>query len=93
MLADIAHQGRTTTVTVIAEPGSICQGLSGTGVARCRPEDVFVPEVGEAIALGRAIQDLGRQVEQDGVECSYSEADLARAFEMLELLGVHITLE
>lgn len=66
--------------------------MTGTGIARCRPEDVFIPEVGEAIALGRAIKDLGAKVETGALECSFSQADLDRAFEMLELLGVQVLI-
>lgn len=92
MLFNATHQGRTTTVTVFAEDGSALAGMTGAGIARCRPEDVLIPEVGEAIALGRAIQDLGSKVEAGALSCSFSQDDLAKAFEMLELLGVQVLI-
>ncbi|GAA2617778.1 DUF1876 domain-containing protein [Streptomyces tubercidicus] len=32
--------------------------LAGHGIARCSPEDRDVPEIGDEIAAGRAVQDL-----------------------------------
>lgn len=36
--------------------------LTGHGAARCHPEDSDVPEIGEELAAGRALHDLGEQL-------------------------------
>ncbi|MER8161812.1 DUF1876 domain-containing protein [Streptomyces sp. NPDC094472] len=36
--------------------------LTGHGTARCNPEDDDVPEIGDELAAGRALHDLGDQL-------------------------------
>lgn len=36
--------------------------LHGYGTARCHPGEVDVPEIGDEIAVGRALTDLGRKL-------------------------------
>ena len=82
------HDGPITIAEVTADPSSLLAGRSATGIARCRNTDVFVPEIGEAIALGRAIKNLGDAVECEAVGASFTHEDIMRAFEILSLLGV-----
>lgn len=58
--------GNDTFVTVAADAESLLGDtqISGHGTSRCMASDVYDAEIGEGIALGRAIQDFGRQVEQ-----------------------------
>ena len=57
---------RTTTIaTATATPlhlPSVSVGLVGTGVARLKPGDHYDPRIGQEIAAGRAIADLGNQI-------------------------------
>lgn len=57
--------GNETFVTVAPDEDSLLgdTGLIGHGVARCNVTDIYDAEIGEGIALGRAIQDFGHQVE------------------------------
>ena len=36
--------------------------LTGTGSARLNPQDVDVPEIGDELAVARALSDLGHQL-------------------------------
>ncbi|WP_240134643.1 DUF1876 domain-containing protein [Streptomyces sp. MUM 178J] len=36
--------------------------LTGRGVARCNPQDVDVPEIGDELAVSRAMSDLAGQL-------------------------------
>ncbi|MDI9885027.1 DUF1876 domain-containing protein [Streptomyces sp. HNM0645] len=36
--------------------------LTGHGTARCNPQDVDVPEIGDELAASRAMSDLARQL-------------------------------
>jgi hypothetical protein len=49
--------------------------LVGLGTARCRPDDHQDLIVGSSIALGRALVDLGQQVEESGLRASQCEVD------------------
>ncbi len=83
--------GTTTTVTVEAELGTLLEesGITGTGQARCRPDDMFSLETGEGIALGRAMQDYGRQVEAEALKWTVTKDEFARvAFYILEQEGL-----
>lgn len=90
MDAICTHDGPTTVCTITADPASLLAGMSATGIARCRSTDVFVPEIGETIALGRAIKSLGEMVEQDGVTASFSVEDFHRAAEIFEMIGAQV---
>lgn len=80
MLAKTETDGPKTTVTVIADEGSRTAPfqITGVGVARCRPDDLYVAATGELIALGRAMADYSRQIEALGLESSVSNADVVR---------------
>lgn len=80
MISLTSVEGTTTTVEVAADEGTLLadSNIVGRGVARTSPGDVFDPEVGRIIALGRAIQDFGRQVEADGEAAVVSKAEFAR---------------
>jgi len=54
------EEDRATKVRVVLDTGA--NVLSGLGVARCNPEDRDVPEIGDELAAGRALNDLGRQL-------------------------------
>ena len=73
---EIDRDDRTTIVTVRPlddrqafnlgvsqiEP-QFTEGLEGVGIARCRPEDHYDPQLGAYIATSRAIADLARATE------------------------------
>jgi Domain of unknown function (DUF1876) len=63
-----ARHGRITEATVWADPDGIAHtvGIVGQGTATRSKNDIRLDEIGETIALGRAIQDFGRQVEMRG---------------------------
>ena len=75
MMAVVEFAGRTTVSTVIPEAGSLADGLVGTGIARCRPDDHFDDVVGEKIATARAVQDLGRAMEARSLLESIPESE------------------
>lgn len=64
MISLTTTEGRVTHVAVAADEDSLLANLPivGEGMAICRRDDVFDAEIGEGIALGRAIADFGRQV-------------------------------
>ncbi|MFD8217882.1 dsRBD fold-containing protein [Streptomyces sp. NPDC059697] len=50
----------TTRARVVVNTGTTT--LTGHGAARCNPADSDVPEIGDELAAGRAMHDLGRQL-------------------------------
>lgn len=54
------EEDRTAKARAQLDTGSA--SLSGHGVARCRPEDMDVPEIGTELAASRALSDLARQL-------------------------------
>ena len=50
----------TTKARVVLDTGTA--SLTGHGVAHCSPGDTDVPEIGDELAAGRALHDLGRQL-------------------------------
>lgn len=50
----------TTTARAVLNTGTSM--LTGRGVARCNPHDVDVPEIGDELAAGRAVDELARQL-------------------------------
>ncbi|MER6688398.1 DUF1876 domain-containing protein [Streptomyces minutiscleroticus] len=50
----------TTKARVVLDTGT--SSLTGHGAARCNPADRDVPEIGDELAVGRALHDLGRQL-------------------------------
>ncbi|GAB3440406.1 DUF1876 domain-containing protein [Streptomonospora sediminis] len=45
-----------------------CAGLRGHGMARKHPTDSDVPEIGDELAVSRALADLSRQLRQVAAE-------------------------
>ena len=76
MISSTSRSGRVISVEVSAEIGSTiyADGLVGKGHAVCRKEDHFVQGIGERIALGRAMQDLGAQLEAKWSALSVTQA-------------------
>jgi len=90
MNAKTTTTGRTTIVTVHPARGSVCEqlGVVGEGQAKCRHQDFFNAETGYIIALGRAVQDMGKNIENLGHERVVSKTDLARAMRELSIVAV-----
>lgn len=66
--AAVLRDGREVTAVLRLEAD-----LVGTGTARCKPGDHFDARIGKYIAIGRAMQDLGRQLEEHGAARSITE--------------------
>ncbi|OPF73109.1 hypothetical protein VT50_0229240 [Streptomyces antioxidans] len=49
-----------TRASVELDTGSTA--LTGRGLARCNPDDEDVPVIGDELAAGRALSDLGQQL-------------------------------
>jgi hypothetical protein len=56
------HEDQTTAKAVLATDGRTRQG---TGDAWRKPTDFDVPEIGDELALGRALVDLGIRLIED----------------------------
>jgi hypothetical protein len=54
------NDGRTLATAELYD--DIGNHLVGTGLARLNPADADVPEIGDEIAVGRALTDLGRRL-------------------------------
>ncbi|GAB2449055.1 DUF1876 domain-containing protein [Streptomyces incanus] len=54
------EDGGTTKARAVIDTGTTV--LTGHGTARRNPVDTEVPEIGDELAAGRAMQDLGRQL-------------------------------
>jgi hypothetical protein len=54
------NDGRTFAAAELYD--DIGNHLVGTGLARLHPADPDVPEIGDEIAVGRALTDLGRRL-------------------------------
>lgn len=52
--------GGTTKARAVLDTGTAT--LTGHGTARCNPTDANVPEIGDELAAGRAMDDLARQL-------------------------------
>lgn len=50
----------TTKAHVVLDTGSTA--LTGHGTAHCHPADANVPEIGDELAAGRAMNDLAQQL-------------------------------
>ena len=58
---DLFEDGEgTTKAPVVLDTGTTA--LTGRGTAYCHPADTDVPETGDELAAGRALQDLARQL-------------------------------
>lgn len=64
-LASFEYEGPVTRVVVRLVGGRVEEaGLAGTGTARCKPGDHYDRNIGADLALGRALADLGRRIEE-----------------------------
>ena len=54
------HEGRTRAVARLRTDGS--QSLAGTGLARLNPADRDVPEIGDELAVARALSELSHRL-------------------------------
>ncbi|MER5434100.1 DUF1876 domain-containing protein [Streptomyces sp. NPDC002588] len=50
----------TTKARLVLDTGTT--ELTGRGAAHCHPADTDVPEIGDELAAGRALNDLARQL-------------------------------
>ncbi len=50
----------TTKARVVLDTGTTA--LTGHGTAHCHPADANVPEIGDELATGRAMEDLAQQL-------------------------------
>ena len=68
---DIEVRGRDTRVraTAVSERGVVF----ASGKARCRKDDHFETQIGIDIAVGRALVNLGKAVEDYGLQRSVTE--------------------
>ncbi|AJT63794.1 DUF1876 domain-containing protein [Streptomyces chattanoogensis] len=58
----LSEENGTTKARVELDTGTIA--LTGHGIARCSPQDVDVPVIGDELAAGRAMHDLGSKLIQ-----------------------------
>jgi hypothetical protein len=58
----VTHEDRTTARAILAEDGRTRQGM---GDARRKRTDFDVPEIGDELAVGRALIDLGTRLVED----------------------------
>ncbi len=60
------HEGRTRAVARLRTDGS--QSLAGTGLARLNPADRDVPEIGDELAVARALSELSHRLLDEAAE-------------------------
>ncbi|WP_345043676.1 DUF1876 domain-containing protein [Streptomyces sannanensis] len=56
----LVEEDGTTRARAVLDTGTV--SLTGQGVARCNPEDVDVPAIGDELAASRAMRDLAEQL-------------------------------
>ncbi|MEV0966819.1 MULTISPECIES: DUF1876 domain-containing protein [unclassified Streptomyces] len=56
----LSEEDGTTRARMVLDTGTA--KLTGRGTARCNPQDVDVPEIGDELAASRAMSDLARQL-------------------------------
>ncbi|MFF0398751.1 DUF1876 domain-containing protein [Streptomyces sp. NPDC005248] len=57
---DLSEENGTTKAEAVLDTGS--EKLMGHGVARCNPQDVNVPTIGDELAASRAMKDVASQL-------------------------------
>lgn len=77
------YRGAETIVQFVPEPDSDAEGLVGTGRTRCAPTDAYQAEIGQRIAFGRALKDLGRHIESEGMSAVVSNKDVKRLLDKM----------
>jgi hypothetical protein len=83
MIVLFSTDGPDTMAEVSANEDSLTAGVEGRGFARCTPDDVYSGEIGRNIALGRAIQDFGRKVEQKGHDACVTKDEFDRVIDLI----------
>ncbi|MEU6657689.1 dsRBD fold-containing protein [Streptomyces sp. NPDC046821] len=58
----VSEDDRTTKARVEVDTGT--NRLTGHSSARCAPQDKDVPEIGDELAVGRAMENLGEQLKR-----------------------------
>ncbi|MGP3980061.1 DUF1876 domain-containing protein [Streptomyces sp. KR80] len=58
----LVEEDGITKARAVLDTDTGSASLTGRGVARCNPEDVDVPEIGDELAASRAMSDLARQL-------------------------------
>ncbi|MCP3818647.1 DUF1876 domain-containing protein [Streptomyces sp. A3M-1-3] len=56
----LAEEDGTTRARAVLDTGAMT--LTGHGVARCNPQDVDVPAIGDELAASRAMRDVAVQL-------------------------------
>ncbi|MCM2577420.1 DUF1876 domain-containing protein [Streptomyces meridianus] len=56
----LSEENGTTKARAVLDTGGAA--LTGLGVARCSPDDLDVPEIGDELAAGRALGDVAQQL-------------------------------
>ncbi|MER6997927.1 DUF1876 domain-containing protein [Streptomyces sp. NPDC000410] len=56
----LVEEDGTTRARAVLDTGT--ETYTGRGVARCNPQDVDVPEIGDELAASRAMKDLATQL-------------------------------
>lgn len=56
----IQEEEGTTTARAVLDTDSTT--LTARGIARCNPQDVDIPTIGDELAASRAMAELGRQL-------------------------------
>jgi hypothetical protein len=81
----IQSHGRIIDATVTTSAAPATQGIEGHGTARCSKTDVYLAEIGETIAVGRAYQDLGRKIVAIGNAQCVTKAEYKRVSHLIML--------
>ncbi|MBT2406552.1 MULTISPECIES: DUF1876 domain-containing protein [unclassified Streptomyces] len=58
----LVEEDATTTARLELDTGTT--KLTGHGLARCAPDDTDVPEIGDELAVSRAMSDLAAQMQK-----------------------------
>ncbi|MFF2848040.1 DUF1876 domain-containing protein [Streptomyces sp. NPDC058001] len=56
----LVEEDGTTKARMVLDTGTA--QLTGTGTARCNPEDLDIPAIGDELAASRAMQQVARQL-------------------------------
>ncbi|MBT2388615.1 DUF1876 domain-containing protein [Streptomyces sp. ISL-1] len=56
----LSEEDGTTKARAVLDTGTAT--LTGHGVARCNPQDVDIPTIGDELAASRAMRDVARQL-------------------------------
>lgn len=78
------HSGPVTVAVLVPEEGSIAarvmDGDTAVGVTVCSPKDVQVDAIGERIAMGRAMEEMGRYIAEKAEASVVTRLDALKAW-------------